>query len=53
MTIITMPVVVADPKSILADYLDHVATLGLSDRSVRDRTRVAEAFLTDHPDLQS
>lgn len=53
MTINTTPAVVADPKSMLAGYLDHVATLELSDRSVRDRTRVAEAFLAGHPDLHA
>ncbi|WP_345353531.1 site-specific integrase, partial [Rhodococcus olei] len=45
-------VAVADREAVLADYLTHVATLGLSGRSVRERTRIATAFLTAHPDLR-
>lgn len=42
----------ADPGAVLADYLEHVATLGLGGRSVRARTRVATDFLAEHPDLR-
>jgi len=40
-----------DCGTLLGDYLDHVASLGLSDRSVRDRTGIAHRFTSDHPDL--
>ncbi|PBC51406.1 tyrosine-type recombinase/integrase [Rhodococcus sp. ACPA1] len=43
---------VFDPDTVLADYLDHVATLGLGGRAVRGRTRIATAFLAAHPDLR-
>ncbi|OOL26593.1 hypothetical protein GQ85_44085, partial [Rhodococcus rhodochrous] len=42
----------ADPDAVLADYLEHVAGLGLSGRSVRGRTRIATIFLAEHPDLR-
>ncbi|MCK8672221.1 tyrosine-type recombinase/integrase [Rhodococcus sp. HM1] len=42
----------ADPDAVLTDYLEHVAHLGLSDRSVRARALVATTFLTSHPDLR-
>ncbi|GAF46560.1 hypothetical protein RW1_031_01450 [Rhodococcus wratislaviensis NBRC 100605] len=45
------PTVVA-ADAVLAGYLDHVATLGLSGRAVRGRTRIATAFLAVHPDLR-
>jgi len=48
----TSPSVLADPDTVLADYLAHVATLGLSGKAVRDRTRIATAFVTVHPDLR-
>ena len=35
--------------ALLEDYLDHVRRLGLSERSVRDRTRIAQEFLSRHP----
>ncbi|ELB92711.1 phage integrase family protein [Rhodococcus wratislaviensis IFP 2016] len=41
-----------DPDTVLAGYLDHVATLGLGGRAVRGRTRIATAFLVEHPDLR-
>jgi integrase len=36
----------------LAGYAGHVRTLGLSDRAVRDRLRIARDFVSRHPDLQ-
>jgi site-specific recombinase XerD len=42
----------ADPDTVLADYLEYVAGLGLSGRSVRARTLIATTFLTSHPDLR-
>src|SRR5690606_25530067 len=42
----------ADPDTVLADYLEYVAALGLSGRSVRARTLIATTFLTSHPDLR-
>ena len=39
--------------ALLADYLDHVAGLGLGGRAIRDRTRIAREFLSRHPDLAS
>ena len=36
---------------LLGDYLDHVASLGLSGRALRDRTRIAHEFLSRNPDL--
>jgi hypothetical protein len=38
---------------VLADYLDHVATLGLSGRAMRDRIRIARDFATRHRDLEA
>ena len=40
-----------DCGTLLGDYLDHVASLGLSHRAVRDRTAIAGRFTSDHPDL--
>ena len=37
--------------ALLADYLDHVAGLGLGARAIRDRTRIAREFLSRHPNL--
>ncbi|MFI0425277.1 tyrosine-type recombinase/integrase [Spongiactinospora sp. 9N601] len=37
--------------SLLKDYLAHIADLGLGQRAVRDRIRIAHAFLARHPDL--
>ncbi|QNI11042.1 hypothetical protein [Mycobacterium kubicae] len=37
----------------VADYLDHVATLGLSGRAVRDRIRIARDFTARHRDLHA
>ncbi|KOS54495.1 tyrosine-type recombinase/integrase [Rhodococcus rhodochrous] len=42
----------ADPDAVLAGYLDHVATLGLSGGAIRGRTRIAGGFLAEHPDLR-
>lgn len=42
----------AAPDAVLTDYLEHVAHLGLSDRSVRARALIATTFLTSHPDLR-
>ena len=44
---------VVDAEALLADYLDHVAGLGLSERAVRDRTRIAREFLSRNPDLDA
>ena len=38
--------------ALLGDYLDHVAGLGLGERAVRDRTRIAREFLSRNPDLR-
>jgi len=43
------PVIGAD--ALLGDYLEHVAGLGLGERAVRDRTRIAHEFLSCHPNL--
>ncbi|MDG5481954.1 tyrosine-type recombinase/integrase [Mycolicibacterium gadium] len=40
-----------DADALLGDYLDYVAGLGLSNRAVRDRTRIARAFLSRNPNL--
>jgi integrase len=39
-------------QDLLAGYAGHVRTLGLSDRAVRDRLRIARDFLNRHPGLQ-
>lgn len=49
---ITASTTVAAPDMVLAGYLDHVTTLGLSGGAVRDRARIAGAFLAEHPDLR-
>lgn len=41
----------ADTDALLGDYLHYVAGLGLGQRSVRDRTRIATDFLSRNPDL--
>jgi integrase len=38
---------------LLDDYLGHLPTLGLSDRAMRDRVRIARDFTGRHPDLQA
>jgi hypothetical protein len=38
-----------DSGALSGDYLDHVASLGLSRRAVRDRIRIARDFLSRHP----
>jgi hypothetical protein len=40
-------------RGLLADYLEHVKALGLGDRAIRDRIRIAAGFLDRHPDLQA
>ena len=40
-----------DTDGLLGDYLDHVAGLGLGERSMRDRTRIAREFLSRNPNL--
>jgi integrase len=48
--------VVYPPRSdrgVHAGYLEHVKALGLSDRAIRDRGRIAADFLGRHPDLQA
>lgn len=37
--------------TVLSDYLDYVAGLGLSGRAVRDRIQIARQFQARHPDL--
>ncbi|MCB8913103.1 tyrosine-type recombinase/integrase [Rhodococcus rhodochrous] len=49
---ITASTTVAAPDTVLAGYLDHVVTLGLSGRAVRGRARIAGVFLAEHPDLR-
>lgn len=38
---------------LLTEYLQHVDTLGLGARAVRDRRRIARDFLDRHPDLRT
>jgi integrase len=40
-------------RGLLAGYLAHVKALGLGDRAIRDRVRIAGDFLDRHPDLQT
>ena len=40
-------------RGLLASYLEHVEALGLSDRAICDRVRIAAGFLDRHPDLQA
>lgn len=40
-----------DIDALLGDYIDYVASLGLGERSVRDRTRIAREFLSRNPNL--
>ncbi len=40
-------------RGLLASYLAHVKALGLGDRAIRDRVRIATGFLDRHPDLQA
>jgi hypothetical protein len=40
-----------DTDALLSDYLDHVAGLGLGERSMRDRTRIAREFLSRNPNI--
>jgi hypothetical protein len=40
-----------DTDALLGDYLDYVASLGLGERAVRDRTRIAREFLSRNPNL--
>jgi len=40
-------------RGLHAGYLEHVKALGLSDRAIRDRVRIAADFLGRHPDLQA
>ena len=51
MTTVTLQGGVIDADVLLGDYLDHVASLGLSGRALRDRTRIAHEFLSRNPDL--
>jgi integrase len=37
--------------ALLDDYLEYVTGLGLGERAVRDRTRIAREFLSRNPDL--
>lgn len=40
-------------RGLLAGYLAHVKALGLGDRAIRGRVRIAAGFLDRHPDLQA
>jgi len=40
-----------DTDALLRNYLDYVAGLGLAERSVRDRTRIAREFLSRNSNL--
>ncbi len=40
-------------RGLLAGYLARVKALGLGDRAIRDRVRIATGFLDRHPDLQA
>ena len=51
MTTVTLQGGVIYADVLLGDYLDHVASLGLSGRALRDRTRIAHEFLSRNPDL--
>lgn len=39
--------------ALMTDYIDHCRALQASDRSLRDRLRLARAFLEIHPDLDA
>lgn len=53
MTAAISRIATATDHDLLGGYLDHVATLGLSDRALRDRLRAARTFLIRHPDLDT
>ncbi len=40
-------------RGLPASYLEHMEALGLGDRAIRDRVRIAAGFLDRHPDLQA
>jgi integrase len=42
-----------DVGTLFDDYLSHVGGLGLRERAMRDRTRIARDFLSANPDLAS
>ena len=52
MTTTAVPLTPARP-GLLDDYLGHLQALGLSDRAVRDRVRIARDFTSRHPDLRN
>lgn len=47
----TVTAVGVDTDALLGDYLDYVAGLGLAERSVRHRTRIAREFVSRNPNL--
>ena len=47
----TLEASVVGADALRGDYVDYVAGLGLGERSVRDRTRIAREFLSHNPDL--
>ena len=40
-------------RGLPASYLEHMEALGLGDRAIRDRVRIAAGFLDRHPGLQA
>jgi len=50
-TTTTLPGSVVDANMLLADYLNDVATLGLSGRAIRERSQIARDFLSRNSDL--
>ncbi len=40
-------------RELPASYLEHMEALGLGDRAIRDRVRIAAGFLDRHPGLQA
>jgi hypothetical protein len=49
----TAAIVLRRERAGLAGYLDHLRRLGLSERAMRDRTRIAREFQDRHPDLHA
>lgn len=49
MTTTTVPL--APPLSLHEDYTHHLQNLDLGTRAIRDRVRIVDTFLSDHPDL--
>ncbi|HKG49253.1 MAG TPA: hypothetical protein VKB14_02330, partial [Actinomycetales bacterium] len=53
MTAAVARVATTGDHALLGDYIAHCRALKVTDRALRDRLRVARAFLAAHPDLQA